>query len=277
MARDDAGLGAAMGNRARGGVAANLKLAPVTPLYHRVYTSLHQKLTEGQFERDRSLPGEPQLAKMYGVGRVTIRRALQQLEAEKLVIRRPGAGTYPAGGEPPGKPDHQDLRRWLEAVIPASDGTSLRDLSFGEVRAPAAVAQALELAPGSDVLRIQRVRSDGDEPLLHTTVYIAPALNSLFAGGLDTRATATVLEEGGVRLARTDQVMSAQPSDGPVAAALGVEIGTSLILVRRLIWDETDRPVHYCETLYRPDRFEYRLRLSRMGDGAAGPRWAIVD
>jgi GntR family transcriptional regulator len=74
-----------------------------------------------------------------------------------------------------------------------------------------------------------------------------------------------LLEESGVRIGRAAQSISARLADAVVAARLGVEVGSPLLAVSRLILDEQERPVQWLQGLYRPDRYQYRMQLSPVG------------
>jgi GntR family transcriptional regulator len=267
-----------MANRSRTGLPPQMQLSPMTPLYHRVYTTLRQQLVDGLFEAGQPLPSEPKLARFHSVGRVTLRRALQQLEAEGLILRRPGAGTFPARPKARRK-RHENLHGWLGPVVAVADGTSVKDLTFETVQAPPEAAEALELKPGEKLLRIQRMRLKHGEPVIFATIYIPPEHAGLFSREtMDQRTTTEVLEQSGVPLTIVDQSLSARTCDGPVAEALGLSIGTALIFVKRTLRDDQDRPVEYFESYYRPDRYEYRQRLSRTGKGAsAEDGWSSFD
>lgn len=258
-----------MANRSRTTLPPQTQIAPVTPLYHRVYTTLRQQLVDGVFEAGAPLPGELRLAKHHAVGRVTLRRALQQLESEGLVVRRPGAGTFPARPRATRK-SREHLHGWLGPIVAVADGTSVQDISFETVQAPAEASDALELKPRSPVLRIRRMRLKQGEPVIFATIYIPPTHAGLFSKEtMDQRTTTEVLESSGVPLATVDQALSARICDGMVADALKLAIGTALIFVRRTIRDLDSRPVEYFESYYRPDRYEYRQSLSRIGASSA--------
>jgi GntR family transcriptional regulator len=74
-----------------------------------------------------------------------------------------------------------------------------------------------------------------------------------------------LLEESGVHVGRAHQTISARLADAAVAEHLDVAVGTALLAVRRLIYDVDDRPVQWLHGLYRPDRYEYQMELSRVG------------
>jgi GntR family transcriptional regulator len=74
-----------------------------------------------------------------------------------------------------------------------------------------------------------------------------------------------LLEESGVKVGRAEQTISARLADVVMARHLDVFVGSALLAVRRLIYDEDDRPVQWLHGLYRPDRYEYQMQLSRVG------------
>ncbi|MGB4112824.1 MAG: UTRA domain-containing protein, partial [Yoonia sp.] len=75
----------------------------------------------------------------------------------------------------------------------------------------------------------------------------------------------TLLEESGLTLGKAQQNVSAKLADGSVADLLGVSVGSALLSVRRLVFDANERPIQLLFGLYRPDRYEYQMKLSRMG------------
>ena len=77
-----------------------------------------------------------------------------------------------------------------------------------------------------------------------------------------------LLEEDGVMITSADQTLSAQLADHSVAPLLGVEIGAPLLAVHRIVYGPEEAPVQLLRGLYRPDRYEYQMHLSRVGDVA---------
>jgi len=139
-------------------------------------------------------------------------------------------------------------------------------LEVETVHASAAVASALQLLPGAAVQKAVRVRSTPQGPLSHITTFV-PAL---VAGRMGRRELArkpilVLLEESGVQVGRAEQTISARLADAEVARHLDVAVGSALLAVRRLIHDVDDRPVQWLHGLYRPDRYEYVMQLSRVG------------
>lgn len=238
--------------------------------YHQIYLLLREQLHEGKFAQ--GLPGELALMKQFSVARVTVRRALEQLAAEGLISREPGRGTRALDVGTSGAPAYAEkgqrahLTGLLENLVSMGLRTSVRVLEVETVTASANVAQALQLAVGDPVQKAVRVRSTKDGPLSHITTYVPGDIGRKFGRReLSRKPILVLLEESGVKVGRAQQTISAKLADVLVARHLEVAVGSALLAVRRLIYDEQDRPIQWLHGLYRPDRYEYEMQLSRVG------------
>jgi GntR family transcriptional regulator len=150
-------------------------------------------------------------------------------------------------------------------------------LSCQVVAAPEAVAQRLVLPAGGPVQRAVRVRSNHEGPLSHITTWVPAELARRFGRReLAHEPILLLLERAGVRIGRATQSISACPADAAVAARLGVAKGTALLAVERLVYDGDDRPVQWLQGLYRPDRYQYEMQLSRVG-GIDAKVWVSTE
>jgi len=254
------------------------------PKYHQIYLVLREQLAEGRFAG--GLPGELALAGQFGVARITVRKALAQLAAEGLIDRAPGRGTVPraaaaagsaqggakgadgrngAGGSRSGKSRAQ-LTGLLENIVTMGLATKVKVLECDFVPASTAVAEALRLEPGTPVQKAQRVRSTREGPLSLITTYVPAALAQGFGRReLAKKPILILLEEAGVRIGHATQTISARLADAHAAQHLAVTVGSALLAVTRLIHDARGRPVQWLHGLYRPDRYQYEMQLSRVG------------
>ena len=237
--------------------------------YHQIYLVLREQLQEGRFAQ--GMPAEVELARQFGVGRVTVRHALEQLVAEGLIVRVVGRGTFPKSSPRASSPrDVQAqptrLAGLMENIVSASRSTTVKVLDWRTVAAPEAVAAALQLDVGTPVKKAVRRRSSREGPLSYITTYMPLDLVSQISRrDLAGKPLLQLLEEAGVELGRAQQTISARQADAVVAQELGVAIGSALLAVGRRVFDAQDRPVQWLEGLYRPDRYEYRMEVSRIG------------
>ena len=231
------------------------------PKYHRIYLVLREQLEDGRF--DAGLPGELALMQQFGVARVTVRRALQQLAAEGLITRQPGRGTHPVEHDgsvtEPAAATRTGLTGLLENIVSMSLNTSIKVLALDTVAASAPVAAALGLAPGARVQKAIRVRSTREGPLSHITTWVPSGVARPFGRReLARKPILLLLEEAGVKVGRAEQSISARLADAEVADRLQVAVGSALLAVRRVIFDEQERPVQWLHGLYRPTAMNTR-------------------
>ena len=249
-------------------------MSPALPLpkYHQIYLVLREQLVEGRFAA--GLPGEVALAGQYGVARVTVRKALERLAGEGLIERARGRGTVPrpaaVASPPPARTKSEGAARaqltgLLENLVTMGLATRVKVLECETVPASAAVAQALALAPGTPVQKALRLRSTREGPLSLITTHVPAALARFGRRELARKPILVLLEEAGVRIDHATQTIGARLADAEAARRLDVAVGSALLAVTRLIHDEQGRPVQWLHGLYRPDRYQYQMQLSRVG------------
>ncbi len=237
------------------------------PKYHQIYLVLREQLQECRFAK--GLPGEMALVEQFGVARITVRKALERLQAEGLIDRRPGRGTVarlPTSLQGPGASEPH-LMGLLENIVSMGLRTTVKVVSCDIVTASEAVARALSLPRDARVQKAVRVRSTREGPLSHITTHVPESLTLGFGRReLARKPLLVLLEEAGVQIGRASQTISARLADADTARHLGVEVGSALLAVNRLVRDVHDRPVQWLQGLYRPDRYQYQMELSRVGD-----------
>lgn len=241
--------------------------------YHQVYLVLLEQLREGRFEA--GLPGELELARQFGVGRVTVRRALEQLTQEGRIVREVGRGTRPVvtrgrggngTGAEPLSPAGAPLKGLLANIVSVSRGTVVKVIEWKLIPASPELAVALGMAEGEPVRKGVRRRSSRAGPVSHITTYVPESLvRGVGRAELARKPILQLLQESGVEPGRAVQTVSARHADARVAAELDVSVGAALLWVRRLVYDTHERPVQLLHGLYRPDRYEYQMELNEVG------------
>ena len=247
----------------------NTRASLPLPKYHRIYLVLRQHLEEGRFAG--GVPGELALMEQFGVSRVTVRRALSQLASEGRITRHPGRATVPTR-KPATSPakasqaSRTQLTGLLENLVSMGLRTSVRVVSLEMLPAPEGVAQALGVPAGAEVQKAIRIRSTREGPLSRMTTWVPLSVARAFTRReLTHKPILLLLEEAGVRVGRAEQTITAVLADAESAGQLDVPVGAPLLAVRRLVCDHRDQPVQWLSGLYRPDRYEYQMQLSRVG------------
>lgn len=216
---------------------------PKRPLYLQVRDLVLERITSGVWKPGDMLPAEVDLARELGIGSGTVRKALDALEAEHVVSRRQGEGTFVNDSkmqELAGRHDNplsKDGRR-----IGGSPSTS----EIGSGPASEAERQRLGLADGERVVRIRRVHTDGEGPYMYEEV----ALPERHFPGLAERTRvperiADLAREFGLVLGRGVETVSAAAARAAVAEALSIARGAPILELDRVVFASDGHPVEW--------------------------------
>ncbi len=247
-----------------------------TPLYHQIFLILRGRIEDGSYPDGSLLPSEQALSALYGVSRITAKRALDELAVAGLAIRERGRGTW-VRFESPAPVVRSSVEGLLENLLAMGLKTEVDVLEFDYVPAPPDVAEALACRSGETVQRAVRVRRLKGEPFSYLLTHVPEAIGRSYSRhDLAARPLLTLLERSGVIVAGAEQTITATVAGARVASALEVEVGAPLLRISRVVRGADGRPVEYIVGLYRPDRYQFRLDLTRSyGDGQA--RWTPTD
>jgi GntR family transcriptional regulator len=245
------------------------------PLYHQIYLILRQKILGGDFSYDDRIPSELGLVEEYEVSRITARRALDELAKEGLVKRERGKGTRVQFRRPT-LPLESSVEGLLENLLAMGLETDVKLIDFEYVSANDEVAKALDCDQGTIVQRAVRVRSFDTGPFSYLVTYVPQDIGSNYdSNDLATQPLLQLLERSGVVVEGAQQRITATLADADVADLLETEVGIALLEIRRIVTDSDGRPVEYIRGLYRPDRYQYNMVLSRVqGQGEDSNTWS---
>ncbi|MEM8986240.1 MAG: GntR family transcriptional regulator [Pseudomonadota bacterium] len=234
-----------------------------TPLYHQIYTVLKNRITNGVYPFNTVLPGEQELCKSFGVSRITIKRALGELAAEGVVSRHRGRGTV-VRLHLPSPIVKANFDGLLENLIQMGVNTDVKLLEFSEMPAPAVIAESLEIAEGDKVQHSIRLRLIEGAPFSYLRTYLPMDIaKPIKKKDLTSTPLLTLLKRSGVKVNSARQTITAVAAEPAVAGALELSVGAPVLKIIRVIKDDELRPVQCIVAFYRPDRYEYEMKLSR--------------
>jgi GntR family transcriptional regulator len=213
------------------------------PLYRQVYDTLLRRLADAVWQPGQILPSEGQLAAELGVSQGTVRKALDALTADSLLVRRQGRGTFVADHD-----DKQSVFRFFK-LRPDREGTGMptsRVTAIAEAPASADERARLDLARAARVVRIERVR------LVDTRLCVAETISvpaGLFPGiaGLELPNTLYSLYAArfGITIATANERLKAVALGAREAGLLEVPEGTPALEIDRVAVDLEERPVEW--------------------------------
>lgn len=230
-----------------------LSRTPGTSLHRQVFLVLRDSISQGVHPPGEALPTEEALMNAFDVGRVTIRRALLDLELQGFVHRRHGRGTFVLPqrfGGPPAA-----TLSYIDELKEASANTQAEVLSLETVVPPPSVAALLQIAPGVPALHIVRLRSAGTTPLILTDAWLPESVGrTITAAALRKRPLFQLLIDQDIKFGRVVQQISAEAADPTKAALLKVEVSQALIKLNRLLHDSDGKPIQYLSSHLSPHR-----------------------
>ncbi|QUL78544.1 GntR family transcriptional regulator [Brevibacterium sp. SMBL_HHYL_HB1] len=231
------------------------------PMYRVINEDLAAQIQGGVFSSGDQLPNEHDLAKQYGVSRMTVRQALNLLEEDGLVARRHGIGTFVSEKSRRGRRLNR-LRSFSEELGSAPDNITSDVVRAELVYPPKDVAEALELASDDSVSRLTRVRRVNKEPAALQDAWIpysvAPGI--VREPLIDNSLYRTLAERHGVALRWADQSMTASLLGKEEARSLGIEPGGAVLHGLRTTYSTENRPVEYTRGWTLPE-FPLLLRI----------------
>jgi GntR family transcriptional regulator len=235
-----------------------------SPLYQQIKALLTRSLQQGEWHPGEAIPSETELAARFKVSQGTVRKAIDELATDNLLVRRQGKGTFVATHAEE-KVQFRFLR--LTPDDPAeSGGTQRRFIDCRRQRAPTDVAKALQLRASDSAIQIRRVLSFRGLPVVLDDIWLPSVLfKGLTAERLgDYRGPMYRLFESefGVRMIRAEEKIRAVAADAASAALLGLDVGAPLLSVERLALTYGDKPVELRRGLYHTGAHYYRNELS---------------
>ena len=234
-----------------------------SPLYERVESVLAGDIADGSLPPKTQLPPEDGLIDRFKVSRTTVRKAIQNLVEHGLVEVRRGKGTFVT--QPKITQELTELSGFVEDMRSLGRQASARLLDEQIVPAGESVARQLEIAAGTLVVRIPRVRMADNAPLSFDETYLPREIGErILENDLETEPIFSLLEQKyDTPLVEAEYRLEAISADATVARALGIGEGSPIFLIERTSYTTDHTPIDYEKLYYRGDQIRFVTRLAR--------------
>jgi GntR family transcriptional regulator len=239
-------------------------LAPAfRPLYEQIKILLTQSLVAGEWKPGEAIPSEIELAGRFRVSQGTVRKAIDELASEHILVRRQGKGTFVASHSEPSY-QYRFLRVMPDSGEKLHPNSVFVDLRRG--KANAEVARGLGVKAGSTVHLVKRVLEFRDRPVILDEMILSagrfPGLTMArleeYKGSMYSFYEAVY----GLRMIRAEERLRAVAAEASAAALLKVRPGTPLLCVDRIAYTYGDAPVEWRRGLCLTDGFSYTNELA---------------
>jgi len=234
----------------------------LTPLYYQIFLILRSKILDNTYPPGSLVPNETQLMELFNVSRITAKRALNDLAAEKFVVRQRGKGTRVCEQLPILLLDipSDDL---IENLYQIGLKTKVKILHFAYIAASADIAIHLGIREKDIVQTATRIRFYQNKPYSHVTTYVPESIGQTYTKeDLGNTPLFQLIQQSGICIERAEHQVLAILADPIIARLLEAEVGSPLLKVKKVIFDQNNRPVEYLNVLYHSDRYKYKASLS---------------
>ena len=232
--------------------------ATSSPLYKEVKARLTRGLAAGEWKAGEAIPSESRLGERFGVSIGTIRKAIDELVAEKILLRQQGRGTFVA--------THNENRTLFYFFhIVRKDGTRelpvTELLSFRKARASSAEEERLGIGKGAPVYRIRNLLKLAGNPVIFDEIAVPaelfPDLDEDVFGGREGTIYGLYQARYGVNVTRISERISAGHAPARAASLLALSEKAPALSIKRVAYTYDDTPVEYRVSWVNTDRHEY--------------------
>lgn len=231
------------------------------PLYFQLQEDLKGRIEQGQYIPGEKIPTEKELQESYGVSRITVRKAIEGLVFEGILVKRQGIGTTVSRKKI--SDANLQLKGFTEKMKEQGIQVSTQVLEVETIPGSGRISEHLGTAESEELLCVRRLRLTDDEPIAVFTSYLPSFLgvrpDEDFSGSL----FGLLEQKYGIQIHYSDRIITASLASQETAELLGIKKGDPLFVVNYITYDRLGRPVEYAEGLYRSDKYQYKLRYYR--------------
>jgi DNA-binding GntR family transcriptional regulator len=227
------------------------------PLYHQLAEQLAGAITSGHLQPGDPFENEIALGERLSLSRPTVRRAIQELVSQGLLLRRRGLGTRVANRKVHRRAEltslYDDLAR--------ADGSPTTTVLSHELVQDERVALALDLPPDTELLSVVRVRRAGETPLAVLHNWLPPGCTDLNREQLERSGLYAVLRERGIRPVVAHQTIGARMPTTAERRHLGLKGSEPVLTMTRSAFDAAGNPVEYGDHCYRASDYSIEVMI----------------
>lgn len=231
------------------------------PLHYQIYTDILEKIKNKEYEVNDKLPSEKELQDIYGVSRITVRRAMEDLQREGYAAKYRGIGTVVC--KPKKNFNLRTLSSFSEDNEKYGEKASSIIVKFEEKNPDERISDLLNLNNSEKVYYIERIRLSGDTVIGLHKAYIKKVNNLILKQddfNVDT-SLYKLLKDKGINIDHAEEKLEAKISNGELNKILKVDKVIPIFYKERLTYNYSNQPIEYVEMYYNANMYEYSVLL----------------
>lgn len=211
--------------------SVKLNRASPEPLYRQLASQLETAIRDGRLRPGERIESEEALTARYGVSRITLRQAVDDLVRKQLLVRKQGKGTFVTA--PPVRHDLSRRHGLLASLFSQAENASARLVRYELAQPPADVAKAMRLKRGEPALAVDRLYMIGGKPVVLALGWLRQAAASIPRAKAELIATEDIMREAGLAVAASHVTLRAQAAGETIGKLLRVSARAPLLLLQR--------------------------------------------
>ena len=239
-----------------------------------IYEWLTDQINNKKFIPGDKIPGEEELAKMFGVHRMTVRQAIDRLVSEHMLVRKRAVGTFLLSNKKPMLVKSlQDISTYHDDIVSIGLSPEYRIIESSIIPASEEVASALNLQIGENVIFVYRVMLASGVPLVIEKSFLP---EDMFPGMINfdmkTMIYNIIRENYSMKLVHSRQEIGAVAPSSLESSLLQIDNCCPCLSVESIIYNDLGRPVELSQSVYRGDRYRFNCTIGKYmytADGAA--------
>lgn len=233
-----------------------LDSSSIVPLYKQLKNLILEEIEKGILKPNQKIPTELEMSEKYQISRMTVRKAMAELVEEDVLAKKQGKGTFVR--EPKMTEDLSNANSFTKLCRRNGKVPGGKTLKFVMSEPTDRDIKELNLKEGEKVIRIERMRTADDVPVMLENLYFPGHLKDIMVENLDDVSLYQLLHEK-YGLAAGNSVMEIEISECTAyeASVLKIKKGSPLMLVREIVYDQFDNPLHRTKSVLRGDKIKY--------------------
>ena len=237
------------------------------PIHHQLYLILEKKIQDGDYPGGSIMPSEAELQSQYGISRITVRRAISDLEKYGYVKKKKGVGTYVLSQKK--NKEYFSFSSFSEEVRMKGKTPSSIILDCGEIEADGKISEMLGVRPGEQIGYLKRIRlMDGRIMALHETFISLRFGFHILPEDFDANTSLyEFYETHGVELGYADETIEVKEPSSQIRTELFMKESKALLYRERISYLDDGTPVEFSRNYDKPDQQKYCIHMERKKKG----------
>jgi len=233
-----------------------LRKKEATPLYEQAVRRIRGMIESGDYPLGCTIPNETELCEVFGVSRITVRRAVEELVRQGLLEKKQGKGTFVTSPGP--SMDLQEVNSFHEACRRRGSKASSKVIHVKMIPADEKDEADLRLAKNQKVVETFRIRYADNIAVMVEINHFSSAYSYLTEYNMDG-SLYNILREFGANPTKAVHDISIAKADSMISQWLGIAKGDPVLFLEEVIYDQKGRPLHNSRQWIRGDKFTFRI------------------